>query len=43
MNAPDITPANERRVPIKPATAEFARRLDGVLEYAGLIEKRQTK
>jgi 4-hydroxy-tetrahydrodipicolinate synthase len=34
-----IIPANEHRLPMVPATAELAERLDGVLERAGLLER----
>ena len=37
-----IMPTNEHRLPMVPATAEIERRLDGVLERAGLITSEQT-
>ena len=33
-----LLPANEHRLPMVPATAELERRLDGVLERAGLLK-----
>jgi len=38
-----LIPTNEHRLPMVPATAELERRLDGVLERAGLIETGQAK
>ncbi len=38
MKRMGILPANEHRLPMMPATAELEKRLDGVLERAGLIE-----
>lgn len=35
-----ILPANEHRLPMMPATAELEKRLDGVLERAGLLAAR---
>jgi len=32
-----ILPANEHRLPMMPATPELEKRLDGVLERAGLL------
>ena len=37
-----IMPTNEHRLPMVPATAEIERRLDGVLERAGLITSEQS-
>ena len=34
-----ILPANEHRLPMVPATPELERRLDGVLERAGLLKE----
>jgi 4-hydroxy-tetrahydrodipicolinate synthase len=34
-----ILPANERRLPMVPATAELEKRLDGVLKRAGLLKE----
>lgn len=38
MKKMGILPANEHRLPMMPATPELEKRLDGVLERAGLIE-----
>ena len=39
MKRLNIMPTNEHRLPMLPATAELEKRLDGVLERAGLLEK----
>ena len=38
MKRMGLMPANEHRLPMMPATPELERRLDGVLERAGLLE-----
>lgn len=40
MKRMGLLPDNEHRLPMVPATAELERRLDGVLERAGLVEPR---
>jgi 4-hydroxy-tetrahydrodipicolinate synthase len=41
MKRNGVLPANEHRLPMVPATVELERRLDGVLERAGLLDARQ--
>ena len=38
-----IMPKNEHRLPMMPATKELEKRLDGVLDRAGLLEKKSRK
>ena len=38
-----IMPKNEHRLPMMPATKELEKRLDGVLDRAGLLEKKPRK
>jgi 4-hydroxy-tetrahydrodipicolinate synthase len=38
MKKMGLMPGNEHRLPMVPATPELEKRLDGVLERAGLLE-----